>query len=365
MKSLERCTCCGQRYDREDLTYFNNYLLCPSCLSEESCICDHCGNRIWIADNEGNDTLILCPSCYENNYTHCDHCGRLIALSDAHYLDDEDEPYCESCYNLHQSDYIHEYNYKPVPVFYGEGPRYFGVELELDEGGERDSNAKRLIQLVNKKQEYLYCKHDGSLSDGFELVTHPISLSFHLNHMPWAQLTHRAVELGYLSHKCDTCGLHIHISRNAFGDTIDEQDNTIARVLYFVEKHWNELLIFSRRTQRQLDRWAARYGYKDQPSEMMEHVKKGYASRYTCVNLTNDSTIEFRIFRGTLKYNTLIATLQMVNHICNVALSMSDKELKTLSWSTFMAYITEPELIQYLKERRLYLNEPVNSEEEL
>ena len=36
-----------------------------------------------------------------------------------------------------------------------------------------------------------------------------------------------------------------------------------------------------------------------------------------------------------------------------------------MSWSDFTAGITEPELIQYLKERRLYLNEPVESEVEL
>ena len=144
-----------------------------------------------------------------------------------------------------------------------------------------------------------------------------------------------------------------------------EHDSAIARVLFFVERHWNELLKFSRRTQRQLERWAARYGYKDHPTEMMEHVKKGRCNRYTCVNLTNEDTIEFRIFRGTLKYNTLIATLQMVNRICDVAICMSDDELRAMSWSEFVSGVTEPELIQYLKERRLYLNEPVAVSEEV
>ena len=78
---------------------------------------------------------------------------------------------------------------------------------------------------------------------------------------------------------------------------------------------------FSRRTQRQLERWAARYGFKEQPMEILDHAKKGYhGGRYTCVNLQNRDTIEFHMFRGTLKYNTLIATLQLVDRICNVAL---------------------------------------------
>ena len=66
-----------------------------------------------------------------------------------------------------------------------------------------------------------------------------------------------------------------------------------------------------------------------------------------------------------MKYNTLIATLQMVNRICDVAICMSDDELRAMSWSEFVSGVTEPELIQYLKERRLYLNEPVAVSEEV
>ena len=98
---------------------------------------------------------------------------------------------------------------------------------------------------------------------------------------------------------------------------------------------------------------------------MLEHVKKGSGSRYTCVNLTNRDTIEFRMFRGTLKLNTLLATLQMVDHICDVALYLSDDELRDLSWSSFVSGIKESELIQYLKERDLYVNEPIAAEGEI
>ena len=87
--------------------------------------------------------------------------------------------------------------------------------------------------------------------------------------------------------------------------------------------------------------------------------------RYSCINLQNYYTIEFRVFRGTLKYNTLIATLQLVNRVCSVAFSFSDEEVRALSWSEFVSYCTEPELVQYLKERRIYINEPVECEEEI
>ena len=54
----------------------------------------------------------------------------------------------------------------------------------------------------------------------------------------------------------------------------------------------------------------------------------------------------------------------MVNHLVEVAISMSDTAVQELSWFDFLDDINEPELIQYLKERRLYVNEPVSASEE-
>ena len=94
----------------------------------------------------------------------------------------------------------------------------------------------------------------------------------------------------------------------------------------------------------------------------------GYYNRYTCVNLTPSQTIEFRIFRGTLRYNTISATLQMVDRLCDVAFSLSDDEIKNVTWTEFVSDISAddmPELVQYLKERRLYVSEPVTAAEEV
>ena len=196
-----------------------------------------------------------------------------------------------------------------------------------------------------------------------------MTLAYHKEQMPWQPLMRRAASLGYLSHNASTCGLHIHMSREAFGETEAEQDAPIARILYFFEAQWEELLKFSRRTPRQLERWAARYGYKEQPRDILDHAKKGYnGGRYTSINLQNKDTIEFRVFRGTLKYNSLFATLQLVDHLCNVALFLSDEEIKALSWTSFAAQLNPekyPELIAYLKERRLYINEAVACEDEV
>lgn len=83
------------------------------------------------------------------------------------------------------------------------------------------------------------------------------------------------------------------------------------------------------------------------------------------MNLMNYSTIEFRMFRGTLKHNTLIAALELVNDICDLAVSLTDEEMSKISWCDFVDTIKEPELIQYLKERRLYINENIDTKEEM
>ncbi len=371
MTESTTCTHCGAITD--NLTTVGSHDLCPACLQQHTMVCCRCNERIWRDENAGTETTPLCEDCYDYYYTHCTDCGRLLSNDSAMYIDDGDDPYCCSCYENHQqNDVIHDYNYKPTPIFYGPdsmvydpAARYFGVELEVDGAGEYDAKASEVLDAANSFTEHIYCKHDGSLNSGFEIVTHPMTLDYHLTQMPWEKVCATAINEGYTSHQAMTCGLHIHVNRDSFGHTYAVQEAAIARVLYFFEKHWEELLRFSRRTQRQLERWASRYGYQEQPKAILDNAKKGYNGRYACVNLCNSSTVEFRIFRGTLKTNTILATLQLVNHICELAVCLTDDELKKVSWSSFAAQVTEPELIQYLKERRLYVNEEVEEQEEV
>lgn len=57
--------------------------------------------------------------------------------------------------------------------------------------------------------------------------------------------------------------------------------------------------------------------------------------------------------------------MQLVDEICNAAISMSQEELEHQSWMEFVKHIRQPELIRYLKERQLYVNDAVVDEEEV
>jgi hypothetical protein len=367
------CSACLNDFPADDGIYFDDQDLCPECAEELTGICSCCGDRIWNENNTGDSSITLCQHCYDNHYTTCEGCGAVIHFNNAYRADDEDNDFCWDCYSHRQSKHkvIHDYSYKPEPEFfpiYNPHDLYLGVELEIDNAGEDSYNAEELLRVANRLDEHLYIKHDGSLNDGMELVSHPCTLEYHMKHLPWQDICKKAVEMGYTSHNAGTAGLHCHVSRSALGGLYLEQDEVIARILYFMEAHFNEMLRFSRRTEAQLNRWAARYGYKERPKDVLEHAKNSNLGRYAAVNLQPYDTIEFRIFRGTLKYSSFIAALQIVETICRAALSMSDDAFRSMSWGDFVLSIDKekyPDLIQYLKGRRLFVNEAVTTGEEI
>ena len=131
------------------------------------------------------------------------------------------------------------------------------MELEIDKGGKDDGNAEILYNIANSDEENLYIKSDSSLSDGMELVSHPCSLQYHKTEFPWADVMKKAVSMYYRSHNTNTCGLHIHIGREDLGETVEEQEEVISRIMFFFESHWNEMFNFSRRSEYAVEHWAS------------------------------------------------------------------------------------------------------------
>jgi hypothetical protein len=85
------------------------------------------------------------------------------------------------------------------------------------------------------------------------------------------------------------------------------------------------------------------------------------SDRYEALNFKNEKTIEFRLFKGTLKYQTIMACLEFsfaTWHFCKDA---SQNELTT---AKFLEFISKPEnrcdtrfLRTYLKEKGFTLAE--------
>ena len=362
------CSICGAILSEEDEHVFEGEVLCETCFDDNTTLCDNCGRRVWRDNAEGDGTITLCGRCYDNHYTTCENCGRLIHHDDAYYEDDDDYPYCYDCYHRRNKQAIHSYNYKPTTIFYGTGNLFMGVEIEIDKGGEDCDKAQEILDIANEFEDRMYCKHDGSLSRGFETVSHPMTLEYHRNEMCWKEIMEKAISLDFRSHNTESCGLHVHCNKDAFGDTTEDREAAIGRVVFFVEKMWWELVRFSRRKEENLNRWAARYAtISNTPKETYQKAKGKCMGRYVAVNLLNYETVEFRMFRGTLRYLTFIGTLQLVAQICKLAIQLTDNDFERMTWSDFVMSIDKdemPELIEYLKSKRLYVNEITETTEE-
>ena len=345
------CSACGTQVPMSSVTYVEGKPYCFTCCEEHTVECDFCHTRININNAYADEYIYLCSDCYLHHYVTCDACRNFVIRNDA--VSRGNNIYCPECY---PSRTIHDYSYKPVPRFYGgkdENDIFMGVELEVDNGGENETNGQKVLSIANKEYPYVYIKHDGSLSNGFELVSYPATIQWHMTRTPWEAILKKLKSMNYRSHDSRTCGLHVHISRKAFGTDAEEQDMNIMKLLYFVEKFWSKMVRFSRRNEDQLQRWARRYGMKNTPKELLDTAK--HSERYYAVNLRNEKTVEIRMYRGTLNYNSFIATLQFTHELVRILRELTVDEVATISWDAFVGRISPQflDLTKYLNRRGL------------
>ena len=353
------CDNCGEVTARDDLISINDgfELVCQDCAESYYYQCNHCGEyvsarRLWI---DGNMTI--CDHC-SDYYCLCNDCDDVIHSDNAHYI--AGYYYCDDCAPSHRS-VICDYNYKPSPVFYGElsdtVKGYYGVELEIDDGEDK-KEAARHIQDVGG--DHIYIKHDGSLScDGFEIVTHPATLEYHTDHMPWHEIIRAARDYDYTSHDAETCGLHIHASRSLFGTTPVEQDLNIAKIILLIDFWWEQYIVpFSRRNYNQLNDWAKKPNALILPSDTeYDAIRKAKSTaendRYKAVNLRNRHTVEFRFFRGTLRRDTIIASIQFINTLINYVSGVELADLWSKTFNDVFGDTQYAELKDYLQKRKI------------
>lgn len=328
-------------------------------------VCQHCADDYYICNHcDGSfssryisvDThhITLCRHCYEDHYFTCDDCGDVYHVDNGRYIDGC--LYCDSCASDHEADIL-PYSTKPTPVFFGGKRAGYGLELEIDDGNDRQDAAR---DIMSAGRDHIYIKEDGSLSrDGMEIVTHPATLDYHVNHFPWADICRTALSYEYRSHDTDTCGLHIHASRSLFGDSILEQDLTIAKIMLLVDRWYDSYIVqFARRDISRMRQWADKPNAGIQPgdndSDAVHKSKKTATDRYKAVNLCNRNTIEFRFFRGTLKRDTIIASIQWVDTIIRYCRDTPLKDLFNATWDNIFGNTGYKELTDYLKQRNLY-----------
>lgn len=422
IESIE-CVECGQLVLFDEVQNHNGDSFCQPCFDENFLICFYCdstkrSSEVFFVDDEtycvacydatffqcqscdSSKKIItryttatgrsICEDCYQDNYFTCDNCGEIFH-TDSYGTDGE----CSDCYSPPEEDEeepdysnIHDYSFKPKPHFLVTKKEmaknllkpvetktlFFGVELECANDGHKDNDeiALEVLKIGNTaglfglQEDHLYLKKDSSIDpDGFEIVTHPATLDYHLQRFKWGEITSFLSSKGYTSHNNKTCGLHIHVSKNFFSQ---------------VEQVKLALFVYgNREAMEKLSRRSSVYAaFKDVKKEIKDHqralehsqrvIKEAIDNvpkfekfavvinnnyRREAVNYDNHNTIEFRMYRGTLKKETIFATLELTDGICRFVKCHNSAECSSSSsWSLFSSFIKNQNyrfLPQYLQ----------------
>lgn len=303
--------------------------------------CSICGNpalpKVTV------DGVDICRSCYDTLYTSCSHCGKTVKRENA-YPDRNGYTLCAECNKRHWVLPYH--GYYPKVKFYGDNKDnsvpYMGFELEVDCGGEDRHKVEKIMPLLNKEETgeiFAYCSHDSSIDNGFEIITQPATMQYHAS---ISDVYNRAIQklkaMGYASHETTTCGFHVHFNRDFFGCDYNESNDCIRRLIFMSEKFWDELCVFARRPERRLSHYAKKVPNGMEITEYMGKANRSglHEYHYYAVNIANENTIEFRMFRGTLNLNTIMATLQLVNNMAITAKNKTMEEIKAMRFEDLL-----------------------------
>lgn len=310
------CSECGKIEDEGEMTTIDGELVCQDCLDNEFVWSDH--QQCYIRRDYA--TWVECIDSYVDDETlndefeRCQCCDGYF-LSEDMYTTDDDYTLCDYCYHnetnngYYDSDngFIEDYDYRPEPTFFGGNQtKYLGLEWEIDGGGENGYIAQKIFGGVQE----VYCKHDGSLDAGFEVVTHPCTPEYMLN-LPWANWCDQVLDEGYDNR--NGVGIHIHVSRKHFNGR-----SAIGRLVRFFYENYDDMRKFAARSESSAREWA-NYAPIDEEFTDDECYDASTDDKYYAVNVLHNASIEIRIFATAYQPQAIKAYIQMVDILSDLA----------------------------------------------
>lgn len=335
-----------------DLTWENQDWMCRACF-ENTGTCERCERRVDLDE--------LTAPGYDGDYQYCGRCLPAVAWrcrEDGYWNWHEEVCYDCGLDSRGRSAGIHDYSYKPEPIFHSRSEQittartpFFGIELEIECDGDRGDAAQYLYSKINGRdsdgddeREIIYLKHDGSLNNGFEIVTHPGTLEFWQGlDYDWVQRL--VTDYGCTSWRTDTCGLHVHVSRRAIASKTH---------LY----HFYHLIIDNKEQMVKLAgrdsyRWASFEGVRSKIGKVIKGEQ--YPARYEAVNLLPEETIELRLFRGSLNQRRILMAIELTHAAITYTrpLTSNDFIKGAVQWPAFATWVRSqseqyPNLLHYI-----------------
>ena len=336
------CATCGNNFEECDLTDIDGEYYCDNCRDDQFFNCPHCGEWHSISNGWNSPDGRYCRHCWGDIFGECGGCGEIYYQDDLRYSEDNDSYYCSGCYEDNNGG-IHDHDFKPMPIFkhlpYEKNKRmYLGFELEVEcKNDEPITSAQCFKDWLNERTDgELYFKSDGSLENGYEIVSHPMTLAYIHKNMHIKKMLKYLSTNAHTSYDTGSCGLHIHFNRNYY------KDSDIMKLKTFFNLNKKHIIKFSKRKDTQIRQWS-KIEEEYTPYNMLTRSVSisSYGDRYVAVNV-NRETIEIRIFRGTLNYDRFLASLQFVDAVVNFIKESSAVCLfNGRSWIEFVKYVAK------------------------
>ena len=408
-------TCEATMHRDDDYVYWCDYddrYVCEGCYCDYYFRCHACEEIFPEHAGTSTSSGSYCESCAMEYLTSCDACNRMEDLEDMYTRereaeerresgawDEEDLEYWEEdeheylCYDCARgADWvtagaraeaasIRDYYYKPtIQVRMTEKGKLlntyhssaamlrthiFGLELEVENREGRVVKATAAKRVVEISGGLLYCKHDSSIREGFEIVSHPGVEEYWLKgegHTIFDAVLMYLRESGYQSHRGGRCGFHIHTNKEPLSPM--HRFNLVR----FLHDPRMRMFLFgmSRRSEGQMSSYSMMTLPEETDGE--EATLKRYAmkiakggsnpGRSTILNLQGP-TAELRLFRGTLDRTTFWGDFQFYHSV----LKYTDPKAGNLrlderpTWASYRQYVESNPLPHEVAELRTHLKE--------
>ena len=298
--------------------------------------CKLCGKELY-----AHNTIYLteydepiCEHCFlTENFKRCRFCGSII----------KKEKYCcDNCTKKVFQNTLNSYGTKVNTIFINRkndnknniGGRYYGMELEF-------SNTNPLIAKAVFKDEYnnqlIYNKSDSSLiGNGVEIVTVPMTknrLLDLINRMDFKEFekSHSHPDNLYVN-----AGVHIHVSRN----TISPFDMTkLSFLLNGVDSmHYKRIMYYlCGRIKTPNAITIDDHYYEIGTASGKNILDPNFVSSHNiALNLGNNNTIEFRLFKSSTNKDELKSYIEIVHNLIEF---VEKNPLKNINIPNFINYL--------------------------
>lgn len=330
------CEECGCVISTRQALVVHGVAYCPVCFIANDYasdfICYHCGEHIadvqnMLVINRSDGAYTYHHSCVSRSAHMCPTCGAFT--HEGCYV-------CGNCPHI-----INDYNFTPTTNFLtlpnSTEELFLGIELEITRQnavyGPMDHRTASHTAGLSLVPSWCYTKYDASVAAGFEIVTQPMSINWlhtHINELTdiFPQLYH----MGYRSEEGNLCGMHIHMSKVAFGHA------HLYKLMYMIYAHPSFSLLLSQRNAESFERWASPYATDSENKLRSKNMNQSGRDRHDAINVSHRPTIEIRIFAGTLNPFTFYKNIEVAIALYRFSL---DTSLAELTVDNFVQYVED------------------------